>query len=130
VIFGIYFIYFRDISKKRYFIFRDKIFLSRFELKKLLILAYISISDISDLLFILLFLTFSFFSLFVGGVPIQKDRKVLINGCQIAVGTCGRLTHLIDSKMLKTNKITTFILDEADKLMEESFAGNIKCVLF
>lgn len=42
------------------------------------------------------------------------------------MGTCGRITHLIEQKLLRLDDVNTFILDEADKLMEESFEKNIK----
>jgi len=45
--------------------------------------------------------------------------------CHIAVGTPGRVRQLIDNNFLKTKTIRLFILDEADKLMEESFVEDI-----
>lgn len=38
----------------------------------------------------------------------------------------GRVKQLIENDMLKTESIRLFILDEADKLLEESFQEQIK----
>lgn len=38
----------------------------------------------------------------------------------------GRVKHLIENKLLQTTSIRLFILDEADKLLEESFQTQIK----
>lgn len=61
---------------------------------------------------------------FIGGLPVQEDKKKL-ETCRIAVGTPGRLKQLIEEKALLTDHIRIFILDEADKLMED-FSDSIK----
>ena len=38
----------------------------------------------------------------------------------------GRIKHLIESKLLQTTSIRLFILDEADKLLDESFEAQVK----
>ena len=38
----------------------------------------------------------------------------------------GRIKHLIESKLLQTTSIRLFILDEADKLLDENFQEQIK----
>jgi len=60
-------------------------------------------------------------SLCIGGVDVKEDRVNLNRGSQILVGTPGRLKQLIDLNILKTQHIELFVLDEADKLMEEQF---------
>ncbi|XP_005097858.1 uncharacterized protein LOC101848815 [Aplysia californica] len=55
---------------------------------------------------------------FIGGMPVLQD-KILAKNCHIAVGTPGRVKQLIEIGALKTNSIRLFILDEADKLLEE-----------
>lgn len=73
------------------------------------------------------FLNFLFvFRLFVGGIDISQDRTFLQKGCRVAVGTSGRLAHLVKCRFLNPNKISLFVLDEADKLMEDSFKNEIK----
>ncbi|CAD5115552.1 DgyrCDS4516 [Dimorphilus gyrociliatus] len=55
---------------------------------------------------------------FIGGLPVQEDRKKL-EACRIAIGTPGRIKQLIEEKALITDHIRIFILDEADKLIED-----------
>ena len=51
----------------------------------------------------------------------------------MTIATCvliapGRIQSLIDERSLKTESIRLFVLDEADKLLEESFQKQIKYV--
>ena len=41
----------------------------------------------------------------------------------------GRIKYLIENKILKTDAIRLFILDEADKLLDDSFQEQIKWVI-
>ncbi len=41
----------------------------------------------------------------------------------------GRVKQLIEAGVLKTESIRLFVLDEADKLLEESFQDQIKYVI-
>ncbi|XP_031557944.1 probable ATP-dependent RNA helicase DDX20 [Actinia tenebrosa] len=64
---------------------------------------------------------------FIGGLPVDDDKRVL-KGCQIAVGSPGRIKNLIENKHLKTDSIRMFILDEADKLLDENFQEQINWI--
>lgn len=59
---------------------------------------------------------------FIGGLPVVEDQKKLEN-CQIAIGTPGRIHQLITENYMKVNSVKLLILDEADKLMEDTFAN-------
>lgn len=67
----------------------------------------------------------------IGGIGVKEDRTRLaqLGGdrgtCQIVVGTPGRLKQLIELNILKTHLIELFVLDEADKLMDEQFKNQI-----
>ncbi|KAG0226683.1 DEAD (Asp-Glu-Ala-Asp) box polypeptide 20 [Actinomortierella wolfii] len=61
---------------------------------------------------------------FIGGLPVKEDKKRLLD-CSIVVGTPGRVRQLIESGDLKTSQIRLLVLDEADKLMEEAFQGDV-----
>ncbi|KAK2579838.1 hypothetical protein KPH14_007523 [Odynerus spinipes] len=65
--------------------------------------------------------------LFIGGMTLDGDKKKL-HECHIAVGAPGRVKHLIEKELLKTDNIRLFVLDEADKLMEKSFQGDINYI--
>ncbi|XP_046841380.1 probable ATP-dependent RNA helicase DDX20 [Xenia sp. Carnegie-2017] len=66
-------------------------------------------------------------NVFIGGLSIEDDKNKL-KLCQIAIGTPGRVKHLIDSKLLSTSSIRLLILDEADKLLEENFQDQINWI--
>ncbi|XP_069141496.1 uncharacterized protein [Argopecten irradians] len=64
---------------------------------------------------------------FIGGMPLQEDRQKL-KKCHIAVGTPGRIKQLIEIGMMTTDSIRMFVLDEADKLLEEGFQEQINWI--
>ncbi|NXX95241.1 DDX20 helicase, partial [Centropus bengalensis] len=65
---------------------------------------------------------------FIGGTPLSQDRARL-KKCHIAVGSPGRIKQLIELDYLNTASIRLFILDEADKLLEEgSFQEQINWI--
>ncbi|KAM9341958.1 putative ATP-dependent RNA helicase DDX20 [Pholidichthys leucotaenia] len=65
---------------------------------------------------------------FIGGRPVSQDKPHL-KKCHIAVGSPGRIKQLIELGMLSTASIRLFVLDEADKLLEEgSFQEQINWI--
>lgn len=65
---------------------------------------------------------------FIGGTPLSQD-KTKLKKCHIAVGSPGRIKQLIELDYLNTGSIRLFILDEADKLLEEgSFQEQINWI--
>ncbi|KAM4797497.1 putative ATP-dependent RNA helicase DDX20 [Rhinophrynus dorsalis] len=65
---------------------------------------------------------------FIGGTPLPQD-KLRLKKCHIAVGSPGRIKQLIEIGYLNTASIRLFILDEADKLLEEgSFQEQINWI--
>ncbi|CAB3367018.1 Hypothetical predicted protein [Cloeon dipterum] len=63
-------------------------------------------------------------AVFIGGLPVEEDRR-RAKQCHIAVGTPGRLKHLIDDELLDVSHVRLIIIDEADKLLEPSFEPDI-----
>jgi len=58
-------------------------------------------------------------AVFFGGMPIEKDKKVLKENCpHIVVGTPGRILGLIRSKALSLKNVKHFVLDECDKMLD------------
>merc|ERR1712035_42700 len=58
-------------------------------------------------------------AVFFGGMPIEKDKKVLKDNCpHIVVGTPGRILGLIRSKALSLKNVKHFVLDECDKMLD------------
>ncbi|NXL42249.1 DDX20 helicase, partial [Podilymbus podiceps] len=65
---------------------------------------------------------------FIGGTPLNQD-KIRLKKCHIVVGSPGRIKQLIELDYLNTASIRLFILDEADKLLEEgSFQEQINWI--
>ncbi|NWH41839.1 DDX20 helicase, partial [Chloropsis hardwickii] len=65
---------------------------------------------------------------FIGGTPLSQDRSRL-KKCHIAVGSPGRIKQLIELEYLSTASVRLFVLDEADKLLEEgSFQEQINWI--
>ncbi|XP_055510834.1 probable ATP-dependent RNA helicase DDX20 [Leucoraja erinacea] len=65
---------------------------------------------------------------FIGGTPLSLD-KFRLRKCHIAVGSPGRIKQLIEIGFLTTASIRLFVLDEADKLLEEgSFQEQINWI--
>merc|ERR1712150_51835 len=58
-------------------------------------------------------------AVFFGGMPIEKDKKVLKDNCpHIVVGTPGRILGLVRAKALNLKNIKHFVLDECDKMLD------------
>jgi ATP-dependent RNA helicase DDX20 len=65
---------------------------------------------------------------FIGGtsVPqsIRRTRK-----CHVAVGTPGRMAHMVKEYNMDLSKVRVVALDEADKLMDPSFFKDVQVIL-
>ncbi|XP_039284356.1 probable ATP-dependent RNA helicase DDX20 isoform X1 [Nilaparvata lugens] len=64
----------------------------------------------------------------IGGLPLQKDKERLKEGCHIVVGTPGRLLHCIELGLIELSAVRLFVLDEADMLMNLSFKDDINAI--
>lgn len=65
---------------------------------------------------------------FIGGRPMNNDAENLKKGCHIAVGTLGRVKHLIDSGHMNTEHVRLLVLDEFDKLMDKENHDDINSI--
>ena len=63
-----------------------------------------------------------------GGVPMPKQIKALNAGAQILVATPGRLLDLMNQDKVRLNKIDTFVLDEADRMLDMGFVHDVRKV--
>ncbi|CAJ0602864.1 unnamed protein product [Cylicocyclus nassatus] len=61
----------------------------------------------------------------VGGTPVHLDVQALKRGVHIVVGTTGRICQMAQNGHLNMENIDLFVLDEADKLMEDCFQKDI-----
>ncbi|WP_376088845.1 DEAD/DEAH box helicase [Roseomonas sp. CCTCC AB2023176] len=65
-------------------------------------------------------------ALIFGGVPEGGQKRTMAQGVDILVATPGRLLDLIGQRAVRLDGIETFILDEADQMMDRGFWPSIK----
>jgi translation initiation factor 4A len=61
----------------------------------------------------------------VGGTSVREDMKKLQSGIHIVVGTPGRVYDMISRRVLRTDNIKLFVLDEADEMLSRGFESQI-----
>ncbi len=64
-----------------------------------------------------------------GGQPYPPQLKALRDGAQIVVGTPGRILDHIKQKTLRLDQLRTFVLDEADEMLQMGFIDDVETVL-
>ena len=64
-----------------------------------------------------------------GGTDIEKQAKILSAGCDIVVGTPGRVIDMTKKGHLDLEKITIFCLDEADRMLDMGFFPDILWII-
>jgi ATP-dependent RNA helicase DeaD len=63
--------------------------------------------------------------LIAGGGRTEKQQTQLAKGCNIVVGTAGRLLDLVRRGGLHLNKVRFLVLDEADELLQRGFGEDL-----
>ncbi len=71
---------------------------------------------------------FSVMAIF-GGVGYYLQEKALAEGVDILIGTPGRLIDLSDKRILNLYKYSYAVIDEADRLFDMGFFGDIRKIL-
>jgi len=61
-----------------------------------------------------------------GGASIRNQMRAMDKGVHILVATPGRLMDLYNQKYVKFDKVSTFILDEGDRMLDMGFIGDVK----
>ncbi|MDO6387884.1 DEAD/DEAH box helicase [Uliginosibacterium sp. 31-12] len=64
-----------------------------------------------------------------GGVSLNPQMMALRGGADILVATPGRLLDLIDHNAVSINRLSTLVLDEADRLLDAGFADELQRIL-
>ncbi len=64
-----------------------------------------------------------------GGVDYEKQRKTLIDGVDILIGTPGRLIDYFKQKVYNLRHIEVVVLDEADRMFDLGFIDDIRFLL-
>jgi superfamily II DNA/RNA helicase len=68
-------------------------------------------------------------ALAIGGVSMGNQVRALLNGVDVLVATPGRLLDLIHSNALRLNQVATFVLDEADRMLDMGFIHDIRKIV-
>jgi len=64
-----------------------------------------------------------------GGTDYEKQRKKIESGCDILVGTPGRIIDYFKQKVFSLNEIEVLVLDEADRMFDMGFIKDIRFML-
>ena len=64
-----------------------------------------------------------------GGESIENQIRLLKRGCNIVVGTPGRVMDHLRRKTLKLDEISMVVLDEADEMLNMGFKEDIETIL-
>lgn len=64
-----------------------------------------------------------------GGVAFEPQIDQLKKGCEVVVGTPGRLIDLIKRSVLRLSAVSTVVLDEADEMLDLGFLPDVETLL-
>lgn len=64
-----------------------------------------------------------------GGVGEDPQKKALKGGIDILVATPGRLLDFINQRVVDISHITSFVLDEADRMLDMGFIHDVKKII-
>jgi len=64
-----------------------------------------------------------------GGASMDKQSREIKSGAQIVIATPGRLMDMMRRKMIKINKVSYAVLDEADEMLNMGFKEDIDGIL-
>ena len=64
-----------------------------------------------------------------GGVPINRQERIMAHGVDVLVATPGRLIDLIDRGAIDLRRVEVLILDEADQMLDLGFIHALKRIV-
>jgi ATP-dependent RNA helicase RhlB len=64
-----------------------------------------------------------------GGANYRKQRRLLEQGCDILIGTPGRLIDYYKQRLIHLEKIQVLVVDEADRMFDLGFIRDIRYIL-
>jgi len=64
-----------------------------------------------------------------GGTSSGDQKRQLAEGCDLVVGTPGRLLDFVTSAWLSLSKLRTLVLDEADRMLDMGFINDVDAIL-
>ena len=64
-----------------------------------------------------------------GGTDLDRQARQLAAGTDVVVATPGRLIDLADRKVVRLNKVSTLVVDEADRMADMGFLPQVEWLL-
>jgi len=64
-----------------------------------------------------------------GGIPMRPQQDSLKHGAHIVVGTPGRVQKHLNKETLTLDKLSTLVLDEADRMLDMGFFDDMKAIV-
>src|SRR2546422_1836403 len=64
-----------------------------------------------------------------GGIDYAKQREALAAGCDLLVGTPGRLIDYLKQRVWTTRRIEVLVIDEADRMFDMGFIADLRFIL-
>jgi len=64
-----------------------------------------------------------------GGIDYRKQRDLLQQGCDILVGTPGRLIDYLKQRVYSLRRAETLVIDEADRMFDMGFIADLRFML-
>ena len=64
-----------------------------------------------------------------GGTDLDRQTRQLADGADIVVATPGRLIDLADRKAVRLDKVSTLVVDEADRMADMGFLPQVEWLL-
>jgi ATP-dependent RNA helicase RhlE len=68
-------------------------------------------------------------ALAIGGVPMGRQVRSLLDGVDVLVATPGRLLDLVQSNALRLGTVEYLVLDEADRMLDMGFINDIRKIV-
>jgi ATP-dependent RNA helicase RhlE len=68
-------------------------------------------------------------ALAIGGVPMGRQVRSVMQGVEVMVATPGRLLDLVQSNGLKLAQVEFLVLDEADRMLDMGFINDIRKIV-
>jgi superfamily II DNA/RNA helicase len=68
-------------------------------------------------------------TLAIGGVPMGRQVRALMQGVEVLVATPGRLLDLMHGNALKLGAVEFLVLDEADRMLDMGFINDIRKIV-
>ena len=68
-------------------------------------------------------------ALAIGGVPMGRQVRSVMQGIDVMVATPGRLLDMVQGNALKLNQVEFLVLDEADRMLDMGFINDIRKIV-